>query len=209
MRAVAPNYPDDLERGVACADGTCYRVRPIRPDDASRLREFHHQLSSHSVYLRFFTYHPELSPKEVARFTRVDYENRLALVAEHDGNLIAVGRYDRTPDSTEAEVAFVVADAFQHHGIGTLLLDELARAALARGITTFVANTLAENRKMLDVFFNSGFRVSSCRYSETVTVEFSIVPVEQYRAALAARESTRTKVSPSGAPSGETELETC
>lgn len=186
------NYPGELGREVQCADGTSYRVRPIRPDDGPRLAAFHHHLSTQTVYLRFFTYHPELSAMEIERFTCVDYCNRMALVAEREGVLIAVGRYDRVPDSAEAEVAFVVADEYQHHGIGTLLLDELARTALQRGITKFVANTLSENRKMLEVFFHSGFHVISSRDSDVVSLEFSIEPDEQYRSALAEREATRT-----------------
>ena len=87
---------------------------------------FHDHLSDRSCFLRFFSLHPHLSPKEVERFTHVDYENRLALVALVDDSIIGVGRYDREPESDVAEVAFVVADDYQHHGIGSLLLDELA-----------------------------------------------------------------------------------
>lgn len=191
-------YPAELEHEVSWTDGTTCRVRPIRPDDGPRLAAFHHRLSTRSSYLRFFTIHPELSADEIERFTRVDYDGRLALVAEHDGALVAVGRYDRLPDSTEAEVAFVVSDEFQHHGIGTLLLDDLAAAARPRGITTFCASTLAENHTMLGVFLHSGFRVTSSRDYETVSLCFSIEPDDQYRAALAARRSAPLVGSPGG-----------
>jgi GNAT superfamily N-acetyltransferase len=189
-----PNYPRELACRVECDDGTAYSVRPIRPDDAERLVAFHRHLSTRSVYMRFFTYHPELSAKEVERFTCVDYQDRLALVAVSGDQFMAVGRYDRSPGTDEAEVAFVVADEFQHHGIGTLLLDELARAALERGIRRFTASTLSENRKMLDVFFHSGFHVSSSRCSDTISLEFSIESDEKYAEALATRESTRKRV---------------
>jgi len=85
-------------------------------------------------------------------------------------------------------VAFVVTDDYQHHGIGTLLLDDLAEVALRRGITTFVASTLAENSSMLGVFKHSGFQVTSSRDHETISLRFSIVPDDRYRAALAARQ---------------------
>ena len=123
-----PNYPLRLEREVESGN-LRYRVRPIRPDDAPMLIEFHEHLSPHSCYLRFFSFHPTLSATEVDRFTCVDYKDRLALVAETHDHLIAVGRYDRHVGTPEAEVAFVVADDYQHHGIGSLLLDELVRAA--------------------------------------------------------------------------------
>ncbi len=156
------------------SDGTWCLLRPIRPDDAERLIEFHQHLSQRSTYLRFFTVHPTLSAKEVKRFTTVDYEDRLALVVERDGQLIAVGRFDRIVGTPEAEVAFVVADDYQHHGLGSLLLDELARAARARGIRTFVAETLCENKPMLDVFHHSGFDVSSKIDCGTVWLRFGI-----------------------------------
>src|SRR5579871_3499437 len=146
-----PGYPRELERDVE-TEGLRYRVRPIRPDDGPRLVEFHARLSPRSVYLRFFTVHPTLSEAEVKRFTEVDYEDRLALVATIGDHLIAVARYDRPPGAAEAEVAFVVDDAYQHHGVGSELLDELADAAFANGVSTFRAETLAENRTMIDVF---------------------------------------------------------
>ena len=75
--------------------------------------------------------------------------------------------------ATEAEVAFVVADEYQHHGIGSLLLDELARAAWQRGVEVFRAETLAENSAMLDVFRHAGFPVTSGIEYGTVTLRLS------------------------------------
>ena len=188
---VPPNYPWHLERVVTSSGNLRYRVRPIRPDDAPRLVEFHNHLSPHSAYLRFFTFHPRLSAAEVERFTCVDYEDRLALVAEIDDHLIAVGRYDRHVGTSEAEVAFVVGDDYQFHGIGSLLLDELARAAREKGITTFLAETLRENHTMLGVFMHSGFPVTTETDHDTVALRFPIEPSEASRAALAGRERSR------------------
>lgn len=189
--AAEVTYPSELERDVVGDGDLHYRVRPIRPDDGPQLVEFHHRLLPRSVFLRFFSFHPELSAKEVEHFCCVDHVNRLALVVESEGRLIAVGRYDSAPGETEAEVAFVVSDEFQHHGIGALLLDELARAALERGITEFRAETLFENRTMLDVFHHSGFPVSSSVEYGTITLRFPIERTDEYRAALADRETSR------------------
>ena len=186
-----PDYPSDLCAQVVLADGDCCSLRPIRPDDAERLVEFHRHLSPRSTYFRFFTVHPTLSAKEVERFTTVDYVNRLALVVERDGQLIAVGRFDRIIETRDAEVAFVVADAYQHHGLGSLLLDELARAARARGISTFVAETLYENDAMLEVFHHSGFELSTKIEYGTVFLRFGIEITEAYLAALAIRDEHR------------------
>jgi RimJ/RimL family protein N-acetyltransferase len=149
-------------------------LRPIRSDDALALIDFHRDLSPQSVYRRFFSVHPRLSPAEVERFTCVDAVDRLALVAEDDGRLIAVGRYDREPGTPEAEVAFVVADRFQHQGIAPLLLDALAAAAWPRGIRTFTAIVLPENRDMLDVFRHSGFVVETVLDDGVVTVRLAL-----------------------------------
>jgi GNAT superfamily N-acetyltransferase len=156
-------------------------LRPIRPDDAQGLVEFHLGLSPTSIYRRYFFGHSKLSELEVERFTCVDYVDRLALVVVDSDRLVAVCRYERAPDTTEAEVAFVVADNFQHHGIGTFLLERLVDAARPRGITRFLAHTLAENQTMQQVFTNSGFRLTTTRDAETITVRFPIEPESSYR----------------------------
>lgn len=191
MLTTPPNYPSDLGALVVLSDGICCGLRPIRPDDAELLVEFHQHLSLRSTYLRFFTVHPTLSAKEVERFTTVDYQDRLAFVVESSGKLMAVGRFDRIIGTSDAEVAFVVADDYQHHGLGSLLLDELARAARGRGISTFVAETLCENKPMLDVFHHSGFDVSTKIDFGTVRLRFGIEMTESYRHALAERDENR------------------
>ena len=171
-----PGYPADLERDATTMLGTRVHVRPIRPDDAPRLVVFHSNLTPRSVYRRFFSAHPKLSAKEVERFTCVDYVDRLALIAEIGDRMVAVARYDRTPDTSEAEVAFVVADDCQHHGIASLLLELLADAAWRVGITTFVASTLMENREMLNVFASSKFDTSTSVDCGVIEIRFMIDP---------------------------------
>jgi GNAT superfamily N-acetyltransferase len=178
--AVVPStelrYPEELACDATTTLGTTLHVRPIRPDDASNLVAFHKSLSARSVYRRFFSAHPTLSDAEVERFTNVDYVNRLALVAEDCDRLVSVARYDRAPGSLAAEVAFVVADEYQHRGIATLLLELLASAAWRSGITTFFASTLAENREMLGVFLNSRFDVTTNLDEGIIYVCFPIGP---------------------------------
>jgi len=181
---------------VAVRDGLVVGLRPIRPEDGERLVEFHARLSPRSVYRRYFFLHPILSAAEVEHLTHVDSVDRLALIAEVDGELAAVGRYDRSPGSDQAEVAFVVADHYQHHGIGTLLLDRLAAAARANGVVTFVAQTLRENRAMLDVFYASGFPVTSSSEYDTVRIRFPIEPDDTYRSAVAARLGEGSRAGP-------------
>jgi GNAT superfamily N-acetyltransferase len=186
-----PDYPRAFEHDVVCAETITVHIRPIRPDDARRLDVFHQHLDPYSVYLRFFTFHPTLSAVELEHFTCVDYRDRFALVAELDGRLVAVARYDRRPESTEAEVAFVVADDYRHHGICGLLLDELARAAWERGITMFTADTLQGNHPMLEVFHHSGFVVTSSCDCGTVSLRFPIKPTEAHTTSVSWREIQR------------------
>ncbi len=162
---------------------------------------FHASLSPQSAYLRFFDFHPLLTAREVERFTHVDYRDRLALVVLAGNRIVAVGRYDRIARTDEAEVAFVVEDDYQHQGIGTLLADELARAARVQGIRMFVADTLVENVAMLGMLRRTGFPVDARMEEGVVEVRFSIEPVASYLEALARREAGRLlHVTGEGAP---------
>src|SRR4051812_28747239 len=111
------------------ADGTVVSIRSIAPDDGQRLVQFHDSPSDESKRLRFFAPHPYLHDGEVVRFTTVDHHDREALVALFDDQFIGVARYDRSLEGDEGEVAFVVSDAWQHKGVATLLLDQLASRA--------------------------------------------------------------------------------
>jgi GNAT superfamily N-acetyltransferase len=146
---------------LTLAGSTVVTLRPMVPDDAVALVEFHHQLSDRTIHLRYFFPHPVLGAGEIQHLTQMDGRDRLALVVECDGRLVAVGRYEGSPGDTEAEVAFVVADAFQHRGLGTILLRRLATAARSVGITTFSADVLTDNATMLAVFHESGFATTS------------------------------------------------
>jgi RimJ/RimL family protein N-acetyltransferase len=146
---------------VTLGEGLEAVVRPITADDAEALVRFHRGLSLSSVSRRYFYPHVELRAEEVAHLTQVDGRDRAALVVERAGELLAVGRYDRLSDPTQAEVAFVVADHFQHRGIATMLLTRLAAMARDSGVTHLVAEVLAENRAMLSVFHAAGFPTES------------------------------------------------
>jgi GNAT superfamily N-acetyltransferase len=167
-------YPAQLECDITTVTGVKLHMRPIRADDADEFVRFHLQLSSGSIYRRYFAFHPELSPAEVSRLTVVDYVHRFAYIVEDNEGIIAVGRYDRIPATTDAEVAFVVADHFQHHGIGILLLWHLARAARPNSITHFVAETQVDNRGMLGVFRDSGYPITSHVEDEITCLRFPI-----------------------------------
>ena len=140
-------------------DGTTVDIEPMRASDVDRLDQFHHTLSGETIRLRFFGVHPDLSDQELHRFTHVDHVDREALVAVHEGEIVGVARFDRLSDGgDEAEVAFVVADAWQGRGLGTVLFERLAARARQLGVRRFVADTLFHNRRMLAVFRATGLR---------------------------------------------------
>jgi len=136
---------------VVLRDGSAVAVVPMQATDSARLMRFHDTLSRETTYFRFFSIHPELTTQELHRFTHVDHDDREAIVALADDEIVAVARFDRFGDA-EAEVAFVVADSWQGKGIGSLLFERLARRAVELGISRFVADTLPHNRRMLAVF---------------------------------------------------------
>ena len=181
-------YPQRWEADAVLADGATVHLRPIRPDDAERLVAFHNRQSSESIYFRFFSPRPRLSDRDVERFTTVDYRDRMAFVAILADSVIGVARYDREPDQPRAEVAFFTDD--QHHGRGlaTILLEYLAAAAREQGITDFTAQTLPQNRKMLGVFKQAGFAVTT-RFDEgVIEVQLGLEPTLEAQAKIEERE---------------------
>ncbi|MFI5907382.1 GNAT family N-acetyltransferase [Dactylosporangium sp. NPDC051541] len=145
---------------VLLADGTTVHLRPIRPDDAARIVALHSRFSERTRYLRYFSAYPRIPQRDLDRFVNVDHHDREAFVVEHSGELIAVGRFDRLGQgSHQAEVAFVVEDAHQGRGIGSVLIEHLAAAASTEGITEFEADVLPVNQAMLRVFMAAGFHI--------------------------------------------------
>ena len=122
-------------------------VRPIRPDDEDRLGRLFWRLSPDTVYRRFFS--PVKAPRAsvLHHLANVDHDLREALVAELDGEIIGVARYDCSPgDRAHAEVAVVVEDAWQRHGVASTLLRGLGEAAKGHGVEAFTGTMLGDNR---------------------------------------------------------------
>ena len=168
-------------------DGGTAHLRPIHARDAEALQRFHVAQSPESVYLRFFAPMPRLSDRDLERFTRVDHHDRVALVTTVGDEIIGVGRYDKVAPG-EAEVAFNISDEHQGRGLGSVLLEHLAFAALENGVHRFVAEVLPQNRKMVGVFRDAGFEVTHSYDDGVVSLAFDIDPTERSIAVMAARE---------------------
>lgn len=163
-----------LERDVTLGDGRILHLRPVRPTDRSALQQLHdHDLSDTSAYYRFFGIRPHVSHEFLDNMTRFDPAERVTLVAISGERIVGVGSYNReTVDS--AEVAFAVADDVQGHGVGTLLLEDLAVLARAAGFTQLAAHTLTGNRAMLSVFANAGLRERHSASDGVVDIELDL-----------------------------------
>ena len=184
-------YPLHWEADVVLRDGGTAHVRPIRPEDADALQEFHVGQSQRSTYFRFFAPLERLPDAELERFTHVDHQDRVALVAvsAEDGTerIIAVARFDRTGPTT-AEVAFNVSDRHHGRGLGSVLLEHLAAAAQERGVHRFTAEVLPQNGRMLAVFREAGYEVRQRLDDGIVWVSFDVDPTERSLAVMADRE---------------------
>ncbi len=158
-------------------DGKTAHIRPIRSDDAELLVEFYSRVSDESKYYRFFSPMPNLSDRDVKRFTEVDHVTRVALVLTTAGQMMAVGRFD-VIEPGRAEVAFLVEDVHQGRGIGQLLLEHLAQAGRERGVERFVAEVLPDNHAMIHTFKDAGYRVASAFDDGVMEFEFEIDPTD-------------------------------
>jgi acyl-CoA synthetase (NDP forming)/GNAT superfamily N-acetyltransferase len=182
-----PAYPARWEADVVLSDGGTMSVRPIRPDDAQLILDFHDRQSPESIYFRFFSPRPRLSSRDVERFTHVDYVDRMAFVGIIGDELVGVARYDRHRARSDAEVAFFVDDEHHGRGMATVLLEYLAVAAREAGISGFTATVLPQNRRMLGVFTQAGFTAHSHFDEGVIEVELSIEPTPDALAAIEAR----------------------
>ena len=127
--------------------GVDARVRPLQDDDAVRLVRMFHRLSAQTVVRRFFTLMPKLDGPVLRALTSIDHRRHEVLVAAVGDEIVALADYHvHRDDPTVADVAVLVEDGWQHHGLGRRLMRQLTRLARERGIEQFHADVLADNR---------------------------------------------------------------
>lgn len=160
VSGVPLHYPAHLCQWARLADGAEIMLRPIRPDDDALEKAFLCGLSRDSRYNRLLSSRA-LTPEEIRRLTRIDYEREMALVAVsghgRQARLLGVARYHKDADGAGAEFALVVADAWQRKGVGSLLLQLLLQHARTAGIARLHGITLASNQSMQMLARKLGF----------------------------------------------------
>ncbi|WP_020637592.1 bifunctional GNAT family N-acetyltransferase/acetate--CoA ligase family protein [Amycolatopsis alba] len=182
------DFPREWEADVLLSDGGTVHLRPVIPSDADGLVAFHGRLSERTRYFRYFGAYPRIPQRDLERFSVVDHHDRVAFVALLGDDIVAVGRYERLEHGPSAEVAFVVDDAHQGRGLGSILLEHLAAAASESGLRRFVAEVLAENAAMVRVFRDAGYQVSREIEEGVLHLEFDIDPTEESLAVARSRE---------------------
>ena len=172
--------PVPLESREMLRTGEAVRVRPILPSDVPNLLDFHSRLSVNTTRLRFFTPMRRLSPEFAQHLCTVDFVKRVAYVVSplNSDTIYGVGRYESESD-TSAEVAFVVEDAKQGTGVGTLLMNRLIDHARERGFERLTAVVLCENQHMLTLFRESPYLGEITMEHDCAFVKLNIAAPEE------------------------------
>lgn len=160
-------YPRELEETLTLRNGTPMRLRPVRPEDAPLMRDFVRQLSPQTLYRRFMMPVKALSDAMIERFTQIDYDRELAILAlQNDSGgppggsgsrLAGIARFMPTWEDGTAEFAITVGDWTQGSGLGRELMHRLFAAAPSRGYRILEGIVLAENVSMLRFCERLGF----------------------------------------------------
>lgn len=173
-----PRTLTNFARAVILRDGAEMQLRALQQNDRASLIALFNRCSPETIRYRFLRMVTALPDALLDQLTAVDGDRHIALVVTErteEEKIVAVGRYFALADRPAvAEVSFLVEDALQRRGIGTILLDTLAEIARAHGITRFAADVLADNRLMLSVFNKAGYALTSSTSYGVTHLEFEI-----------------------------------
>ncbi len=177
--AVRP-YPTRLEEMLNIS-GQDLQVRPIRPEDGTRLADFYADASPADMRLRFFMVRREVSHSELARYCQIDYEREMTFIAMappvqgQPQAMVGEVRAICDPDNVEAEFALQVATAWQGRGLGRALLDKMLRYLRERGTSEVTGQCLVENKGMAAIARHAGFEMSPGPASDTVSMRLRLL----------------------------------
>jgi acetyltransferase len=163
LHLVVGPYPEEDESHMVSVDGRRIFIRPVKPEDAPLFTALFKVLSPTTIYYRFFGMLKELKPEMLARFTQIDYDREIALVAIDEDSetdrMLGVARIIGDPDGRTGEFAVLVGDTWQGQGIGSNLLEKCLSIAEKQGFKTVHGIVLRENRNMLALGKKLGFEI--------------------------------------------------
>ncbi|HXY74784.1 MAG TPA: GNAT family N-acetyltransferase, partial [Dehalococcoidales bacterium] len=146
-------------------DGSTLLLEPIRIEDVAKWEGFVKRLEPDRAFLKFPHGYPQLNIDDAKAFCSVDYYDTFAFTAKvnrgDDRVIVAVGKYLRMEDGHSAVVALVIEEDFQGRGLGTALMEQLSVVARKNDIDTFIVNVYEKNKRMLNLFRDYGYRVTS------------------------------------------------
>jgi len=156
-------YPVALETFRTTRSGLRILLRPVKIGDEPLMKDFFYALSNDSMYKRFMSVRMDMPHERLQEFGVVNYAESMMILAIVEGDcketIAAIGQYDINKEMHNAEVALVVADAYQKMGVGHDLLAYLTHLAKRRGLLGFTAEVLVENKPMLNLFKNMRFDI--------------------------------------------------
>ncbi len=189
-----------LDGPILLRDGRPAHLRRARPADLPAVQALLTRTSDTARFFRFFHGVAAGDPEAARRLIAPGNEQSgLSLVVtvgpQGQEQLVAVGSYSHTHRPDVAEVAFLVEDAYQGRGIGTLLLERLAMAALEQGLTALEAFVMGENTDMLSVFAASGFTVEQGPSADGWYIQLPLAPTEAGVRQMETRDRIATRAS--------------
>jgi acetyltransferase len=166
--AIRP-YPAQYVSSWTMKDETRVTIRPIRPEDEPLMVKFHQTLSERSVFFRYFqvaNLGQRVAHERLTRMCFLDYDREIALLAEKTGSdsqreILAIGRLSKLHGRNTAEVAVLVRDEYQRHGLGIELLRRLIQVARDERLDSIHAYMLRENIEMHALIKKLEFKVAA------------------------------------------------
>ena len=156
-------YPEELEAKRVTKTGMEITLRPVKISDEPLLKDFFYSLSDQSLYRRFISTRRDMPHERLQEFVIIDYSQEMVILAttgsEGQEKVVGIGQYSIGQDVHSAEVAFAVKDSVQNQGIGTELLNYLMYLGKRKGLLSFTAEVLYENKPMLSIFDKAGFKI--------------------------------------------------
>jgi len=156
-------YPEDYTTTTVMKDGIKVVLRPIEPEDFKLEKKMFTKFSKETQRMRFFTYINKVTSEMIRRYTDVDKDVEVGIMAEikikGKSEMAGVVRLITDEDGESGEMAIVVADPWQKKGLGSKMIDHITEIACKRGLHKIHTFTLPDNFLMQKMLKKKKFRI--------------------------------------------------